>query len=136
MPMCRLVSGRMHSLLPHCSLTFVHVAHVGTSHHTTSSLVRHHPMMVCVFLGAFVILALSTLPLTSLHLVQLHVSFSATLLTPRVIGATIPSPTVSSLPGMFTLMSTCSRFSRCPRLLQWMMPPPLPGRSCVALGPP
>src|SRR4051812_26740103 len=90
MPMCRLASGWMHSLLPHCSLTFVHVDHVGTSHHTTSSLLRHHPMMVCIFLGAFVILTLPTLLLTNLHLVQLHVSFSATLLTPKVIGATIP----------------------------------------------
>src|SRR3954471_3342408 len=124
MPMCRLASGRMHSLLPHCSLTFVHVVHVGTSHHNTSSLVRHHSMMVCVFLCAFVILALPTLPLTNLHLVQFHVSFSAILLTPRVIGATIPSPTVYSLPGMFTLMATGSRFSSYPRFLQWRMSPP------------
>src|SRR4051812_42967440 len=122
MPMCRLVSRRTHSPLHHFFLTLDPAAHGGTTHLTIFSLVRPRLMTTCVFLGAFPIPALPTLLLTSLHLDLLLASSSATPLTPRDIGAMIPSPTVSSLPGTFTLMSMCFRFTRYPRPF---LPPPV-----------
>ena len=73
--MCRLVSGRTHSLLLHFSLTFALAAHGGTMHLTIFSLVRPHLMMACVFLGAFAILALrlrSSQTCTSFCRLHLH----------------------------------------------------------------
>src|SRR3954468_9977581 len=122
MLMCRLVSGRTHSPLLLFSLTFALAAHGGTMHLTIFSSVRPHLMMACVFSGAFAILAMPTPLLTNSHLVLSLASSSATPPTPRDIGATIPSPTVCSLPGTFTLMSMCFRFTRYPRLF---LPPPV-----------
>ena len=122
MPTCRLVSGRTHSPLHHFFLTLDPAAHGGTTHLNIFSLVRPRLMTTYIFLGAFAILALPTLLVTSLHLDLSLASSSATPQTPRDIGATIPSPTVCSLPGTFTLMSMCFRFTRYPRLL---LPPPV-----------
>ena len=122
MPTCRLVSDRTHSPLHHFFLTLDPAAHGGTTHLTIFSLVRPRLMTTCVFLGAFAIPALPTLLLTSLHLDLSLASSSATPSTPRDISATIMSPTVCSLPGTFTFMSMCFRFSRYPRLF---LPPPV-----------
>ena len=116
MPTCHLVFGRTHSPLHHFFLTLDPAAHSGTTHLTIFSLVRPRLMTTCVFLGAFAIPALPTLLLTSLHLDLSLASSSATPPTPRDIGATIPSRTVCSPPGTFTLMSMCFRFTRFPRL--------------------